>query len=1025
MGEVQDAAGVRRAPLTGIQRRLWFLNRIEPENLEYVQPVGYVLRGPLDVDALGRALAAFVDRHEALRTRFETVDGEPVQVVEEDAGFALRVLEPDGGDVRARVTEELIHPFDLSRLPLLRAVVVPTGPGEHVFAVAFHHIVFDGWSLGIMGTELPELYRAFAAGERPSLPPPVQYAAFAEREPAAGELESVRLGLDYWRGQLAGVRPLDLPADRPRPPRRSGRGAEHFFIFPDALFAAVGAACRQLRVTPYMLLLSAWAALLHRRGGATDIGFGTPVAGRALAEFQGTFGLFLNTFVVRLDLSGDPTFEELAARTRSVVTQALRHHDVPFDQVVQAVNPPRDLSRTPLFQVLFGFLDLSARTLALPGVEVHGWKLGGAGAQADLDLQVIQQGGYFGCRLIYSLDLYDADTVERLARHFLTLLEDALERPGRRLSELRVLPADERTLLVRTWNQTRATYPRECLHDLVAGVAAASPGAVAVESDAGRLTYAELDARANQLAHELLARGLGPEGRVGVCLERTPDLAVALLGVLRAGGAYVPLDAAYPAERTAYMLHDSGAAILVTGPGAATGAPFEGSTVDVRRDRALLDGRPASAPAVRSHPERLAYVIYTSGSTGRPKGVEIPHRALVNLLASVREAFGVTADDVVLATTSLSFDIAGIELYLPLLGGGRLALAPTDCVASPAAMAAAVERFRPTLLQGTPTTLRLLAQSSWPGAPGLVALSIGEVLPPAVAAGILERGVGLWNLYGPTETTIYSTGERLERGMEVTIGRPLANQTCYVLDRRLQPVPIGVPGRLHVGGAGVARGYHGRAALTAERFLPDPFGAGGRIYDTGDEARFRADGRLEFIGRADNQVKLRGVRIELGEIEHRLAAHEAVAAAAVVLREERLVAYVCARGEAPPAADLRRWLRDRLLDAMVPSDFVFLAELPRTPNGKVDRRALPEPEAPRADPTDVPASEAETALAEIWREVLELREIGRYDDFFDLGGHSLAALQVLELVRERFGVDLPPDSIFDAPTLEELAALLA
>jgi amino acid adenylation domain-containing protein len=1011
---------VRETPASSAQRRLWFLARIEPESLEYVIPFAFRMRGPLDVEALDRSLLEIVRRHEALRTRFAVRDGLPVQVVEEAPARLLRTMVAGGATAADREREagellarDLLRPFDLSCAPLLRVLLVRLDGEDHVIGFAVHHAVFDGWSVGIMGAELRALYGAFAVGAEADLDPPaLQYADMAVRPVPEGELE-------HWRRRLAGAPAvLDLPTDRPRPARRSGRGAEHAFRLEPALAAAVLELTRRHRVTPYVTLLAAFAALLRRYTGQTDLCVGSPVASRDRVQLEGTIGFLVNMLVLRLDLSGDPTFADLLGRARATVLEALGHQGVPFDRVVEAVNPPRDRSTTPLFQVMANLQRFARPVVAMHGLALEDWPMPSVSAQVDLALEVIQSRDGIDCRLVYATDLYEPATVALMGAHYVALLGEALGDPGRRLSALRLLDARERALVVGEWNRTRAAYPDACLHELVSAVARRCPDAVAAEDAGGRLTYSELEAWSNRVAHELAARGVATGAAVGVCVGRSVAMVAALLGVLKAGAAYVPVDPAFPAERMDLMLRDSGAAVVL-------------------RDGDLgVEGRSDEPPAVRARPGQLAYVMYTSGSRGRPKGVEITHRSLVNLLVAMRDELDARAEDVMLATTTVSFDIAGLELFLPLLVGARIAIAPGDCAGNPAALARAVARFRPTIMQATPTTWRLLVESGWPGAPGVRGIAIGEVLPPWLAGRLVELGVSLWNLYGPTETTIYSTGERVMPDRALAIGRPLANNTVYVLDPALEPVPIGVAGDLHIGGDGVAAGYRGRAGLTAERFVPDPFSdrPGARLYATGDRARFRPDGRLDFLGRADDQVKIHGVRIELGEVEHHLSAHEAIEGAVVDARvtargERRLVAYLRPRSAARPApAELRRWLRRHLPDAMVPPEFVFVDDFPRTPNGKLDRRALPAPPLPGVAgdrELEPPRTEAERELAAIWREVLRVDEVSVRDDFFDLGGHSMAALQVVEAIAERLGVDLPADVVFDAPTLAELAAAVA
>jgi amino acid adenylation domain-containing protein len=751
-----------------------------------------------------------------------------------------------------------------------------------------------------------------------------------------------------------------------------------------------------------MALLSGFQILLARYTGKADAPVGSPIAGRTRSELEGLIGFFVNTLVLRTDLSGDPTFSETLARARETTLGAYGHQDLPFEKLVEELAPRRDLSYSPLFQVMLVLQNAPQRAIELPGLLIEPLRAETGTAKFDLTLSLAETAEGLAGWLEYDLDLFDPATAERIAGHFGTLLEGAAADPGRRLSELPLLSEAEREQLVVDLNATGREVPEVCVHEGIAAQAARTPDAVAVTFGTESLTYRELDRRANALAHRLRDLGVGPEARVGIALERSLEMVVGVLAVLKAGGAYVPLDPSYPAERLAFMREDSGVALVL-----------EDGLGEV--------GESEHPPAGGPGPWNLAYVIYTSGSTGRPKGVQISHAALTNFLASMAERPGLGSGDVLLSVTSLSFDIAGLEIYLPLLAGGRIVLASREQAADGHALRELIAASGATVLQATPATWRLLLDAGWTGGKGLVALCGGEALPPSLAASLRERTRALWNVYGPTETTVYSTLEEIGAEPPIAIGRPVANTEVYVLDAWGNLAPAGVPGELLIGGAGLARGYLGRPELTAERFVPDPFGgAGSRLYRTGDLARFLPDGRLECVGRIDHQVKVRGFRVELGEIEAELCRHPEVAAAVVTAREERLVAYMV--GDAPIEA-LREALKSRLPAYMMPSAFVLLESLPLTPNGKVDRKALPEPGA-AAEVLAGPRTPGEELLAGIWCDVLGVERVGIHQDFFDLGGHSLIATRVVSRVRDVFGAEMPLRWLFETPTVSGLAARL-
>ncbi|HEU4561408.1 MAG TPA: non-ribosomal peptide synthase/polyketide synthase [Longimicrobium sp.] len=1029
-----------RLPLSFAQERLWFIDRLEPESATYNLPVAWRLGGALDEAALERALGEIVWRHEALRTTFAEVDGSPVQVIAPFCGFVLPVEDLSAlsetdreAALRRRAGEEAARPFDLAAGPLFRASLLQLGAEEHVLLLSMHHIVSDGWSMGVLFRELSALYEAYLAGHESPLPElPVQYADYAvwQREQLAGEVLDGQLS--YWRERLADAPALlELPTDHPRPAVQTFRGASERIALPGELLERLQALGRSEGVTLYMTLLGAFQLLLSKYSGSEDIVVGSPIAGRTREEVEGLIGFFVNTLVLRTDVSADPSFRELLGRVREVTLGAYEHQEVPFERLVAELQPERSLSHSPLFQIAFTLDNAQDTVGELAGLSVRGVGTGLEVAKFDLSLGLVAGSDGLRGGLVYSTELWEAATMQRLVGHFTRLVEQAAADPDARISRVTLLHEAERRQVVEEWNRTLVEYPTgACIHALVAARAERTPEALAVVYGEDALTYHQLDARANQLARRLVGLGAGPEVRVGICLERSPGMVVAMLAVLKAGAAYLPLDPAYPADRLAYMLGDSGARVLVTKASLRGLLPAEGvRTVLVDADAAEIAAQPDVAPRVSAASDSAAYVIYTSGSTGTPKGVEVTHRALLNLVHWHREAFAITEADRATQLAGLGFDASVWELWPYLASGAAVHLVPDEETrTSPAALGSFLLGRRITIaFAPTPLAEALLALE-WPAeAPLRLLLTGGDALLGRPRA---ELPFELVNNYGPTENTVVATsgvvGAGPGSGRAPGIGRPIHNVQAYVLDRRLEPVPAGVPGELCVGGAQVARGYLGRPGLTAERFVPDPFSAtpGARMYRTGDQVRWLASGELEFLGRADHQVKVRGFRIELGEIEGALRRSEGVADCVVVAREDvpgekRLVAYVV--GEALTAA-LRAHVRRSLPEYMVPSAFVFLDALPLTPAGKVDRKALPAPEFALLEEQSVaPRTPSEEVLAGIWAEVLRLERVGVEESFFELGGHSLLATRVVSRIREAFAVEVPLRALFEGPTVAELA----
>jgi amino acid adenylation domain-containing protein len=1027
-------------PLSFAQQRLWFIGQMEGAGAAYHLPVRLRLKGALDRESLVHALERIVARHEALRTTFPETDGVPAQRIAavEESSFPFVEHDLEGRPEAPRelgrlVAEEAGAPFDLARGPLVRGRLIRLAADDHVLLITMHHIVSDGWSMGIFSRELSALYGAFARGDADPLPPlPVQYADYAawQRRWVDGDL--LRMQADYWTETLAGAPELlELPTDHPRPARQDFAGASLQIELDEGLTAALKTLGQRHGATLYMTLLAGWAAVLARLSGQDEVVVGTPSANRGHAEIEGLIGFFVNTLPLRVDLSGSPRVGELLGRVKERSLGAQHHQDIPFEQVVERVRPVRSLAHTPLFQVMLAWQEMPGGDLELPGIAAVPLDGAGEGAAAfDLALSLAPRGGRIAGELTYATALFERATVERWVGYLRRVLQGMVAVDGGSVERLELLSAAERRRVVEEWNATDAALPAgACVHELFEAQAARTPDATALVYENEAVTYAELNERANRLAHHLAGLGVGPETRVGICLERGPEMIVSVLAVLKAGGAYVPLDPAYPAERLAYVLADAAAPVLVTQESlrAALLAGDGVAVVSVDRDGARIAAESAENPERGVSPDHLAYVIYTSGSTGRPKGVMVPHRGVPNLAYALARRFGIDGTSRVLQFASLSFDAAVAEVFEALLSGAALVLAPREALLPGPGLLETLRRGRVTVATLPPPVLAVLSPDDLPALRTVV--SAGEAVDAATVTR-WSAGRAFVNAYGPTEITVCATSARCEAdGRVPAIGRPLENVRAYVLDAFGQPAPIGVPGELYVGGVGVVRGYLGRAGLTAEKFVPDPFGGetGARLYRTGDRVRWSAGGELEFLGRVDEQVKVRGFRIEPGEIEARLAEHAGVREAVVLVREDasaekRLVAYVVGNATADAEA-LRAHLSKRLPEYMVPAAYVRLDALPLTPNGKVDRRSLPAPEgdAFAARGYEAPSNKAEETVAAIWAELLGAEQVGRRDHFFELGGHSLLAVRVVSRVRQSLRVEAAPSDLFERPVLADFA----
>ncbi len=1049
----------RVLPLSFAQQRLWFLDRLQPGSPVYNIPTAFRLAGQLNVAVLEQSLSEIAHRHEALRTTFTMgTDGQPAQVVAPATRMTAPIVELEHlsktereAETRRLAVEEARRPFDLTRGPLLRTTLLRMGKTEHILLLTMHHIVSDGWSEGLFLQEMTMLYKAFLAGKPSPLPElPLQYADFAvwQREWLSGEVLEPQLA--YWKEQLGGELPvLELPTDRPRLPVQTFRGTVHSFAVSKTLHEALKVLSQQEGVTLFMTLLAAFKVLLYRYTEQTDILVGTPIANRNRSEIEGLIGFFVNTLVLRTDLSGNPTFRDLLGRVREVALGAYTHQNLPFGELVEALQPQRDLSYQPLFQVMFVLQNALLETQELPGLTLMPLEVESGTAKFDLTLFLRETEHGLAGRLEYSTDLFDAATMTRMAGHFQTLLAGIITQPKQPLSELPLLTETERQQLLIEWNDTTTKYPQEqCIHQLFEAQVKRTPDAVAVVFEEEQLTYQELNLRANQLAHYLQTLDIGPEILVGIYMERSLEMVVGLLGVLKAGGAYVPLDPQLPPDRLAFILAETHSPVLLTQQQLAEKLPELGTHV-ICLDTSWKDFAQASQENCVSKviAEDLVYVIFTSGSTGQPKGVAIEHRQLFNYLNGILARLELPTGASLATVSTLAADLGNTAIFPSLCTGGCLHMISQERAFDPNALADYFCRYPIDFLKIVPSHMAALLTASHPEQilPGQCLVLGGEATGWDLIKKLLSLApdCAIFNHYGPTETTVGVTTYRLaqdqpKRKMKdngqttIPLGRPMANIQIYLLDSYRQPVPIGVPGELYISGNSLGRGYLNRPDLTAEKFIPNPFSdkPGAGLYKTGDLARYLPDGNIEFLGRIDYQVKIRGFRIEMGEIETVLAGHPAVRETIVIAREDQpgdkcLVAYLVPDREQTPAiSELRSFLKEKLPDYMIPSAFVILEILPLTSNGKIDRSTLPAPEGIRPQLETayvVPRFETERFIANVWREKLRVDKVGIYDNLFDLGGHSLLTMQIYSKLQKRYGQELSLVDMFQYPTIHALA----
>ncbi|NEU74383.1 amino acid adenylation domain-containing protein [Hassallia byssoidea VB512170] len=1030
------------------QQRLWFLDSLAPRNPFYNVSTALRLTGRLNFTALTQTFNELVRRHEILRTTFVMVEGQPVQVIAPTLIIPLRVIdlrnqfESQEREIQARrfASEEAQRSFNLTTGLLLRLTLLQLDEAEYVLLLNLHHIVADGWSIGVLIKELGTLYKAFLEDKRSPLPElPIQYADFAEwqREWLQGDVLQTQLA--YWHHHLEGISVLNLPTDRLRPAVPTYKGAKQFIQLPPYLTQALETLSHQEGVTLFMTLLAAFQTLLYRYTQQEDIAIGSPIANRNRSELEGLIGFFVNTLVLRTDLSGNPTFQELLNRVRKVTLSAYAYQDLPFEKLVEELHQERDLSCHPLFQVVFSLQNTPIEALELPGLTLSQFEFDSKTAKLDLEFHLWQDLESLKGQVVYSTDLFDDSTITRMLGHFQTLLESIVVNPKQRLCDLSILTKAERHQLLIEFNQNKFKIPNQkskieqCFHQLFEAIVAESPNAIALVFEHQQLTYRELNNRANQLAHYLQQLGVVPDVLVGICVERSLEMIIGLLAILKAGGAYLPLDPSLPQSRFNFILKDAKVSVLLTQKKLLKHfQDFSNPIICIDENWATITQHSQENPTSCVTSDNLAYVIYTSGSTGQPKGVLIKHRGLFNLASAQIEVFNLQPNNRILQFASLSFDASIFEIVMALTAGATLYLAKKESLLPGKALLQLLREKAITHVTLPPAVLAVLPPESLPALQTIICA--GELCSQDIIKRWWSSNRRFFNAYGPTEATVWSTVAEINTLDEKpSIGRPIANTQIYILDKYLQPVPIGITGELYIGGEGVAEGYLNRPELTETRFLQETGFLPTRLYKSGDLACYRVDGNIEFLGRIDNQVKIRGFRIELSEIETVLMMHQSVEKAVVIAKEKMsgdryLVAYIIPTKQPATTSKLREFLKEKLPEYMIPAAFVVLDSLPLTPNGKLDRLALTALDTTNRsiDKTYIaPRNPTELTLAKIWAEVLQIERVGIYDNFFDLGGNSLLTVRLLEQIHKQFERELPLYTIFLNPTIESFANSLS
>jgi amino acid adenylation domain-containing protein len=1065
---ISDQAEVFVFPASFAQQRLWFLDQYTPENPFYNVVTALRLTGSLNITALEQTFNKIVQRHETLRTTFAAVAGQPMQVISPDSQINLQILDLQHLPPEQRQTEaqkitaaESLRPFNLSTGPLMRVTILRLTDSEHILLLNMHHIASDDWSIGVLIREIQAIYTALINQQPSPLPElSLQYADFAEwqREWLQGEVLETQLA--YWRQQLRGISVLNLQTDRPAPARQNYRGKTQYLEIPKQLQDSLLAMSQQAGATLFMTLLATFQTLLYRYTGQADIVVGSPIANRNLSEIEALIGFFVNTLVLRTDCSGNPTFRDFLGRVREVTLGAYAHQDLPFEKLVEELHPERSLNRHPLFQVVFGLQNAPVDELELPELKLSSFHLETQTTRFDFELHLWEAADKFRSRYgeqweyseglrgvaVYNPDLFDEITIARMLKHFKMLLESIVANPEQRIANLAFLNEDEMNQLLQEWNDTRTDYPQnKCIHQLFEERVEQHAEDVAVTCDSQQLTYKELNSKANQLARYLQKQGVGAEVLVGLCAEKSIDLIVGMLAVLKAGGAYLPLDPSYPGDRLNLMLEDARIKVLLIQDKLSENfRDFSDSVIKCDRDWEQIARESTENLTNTVTADNLAYIIYTSGSTGKPKGVAVTHKA-VNRLVLNTNYIKIEPTDKIAQASNASFDAATFEIWGALLNGAQLAIISTNITLSPHDLALELRQQKITILFLTTALFQQIARVLPQAFNSLRCLLFGgEVADVRCVRKVLKQlqTTKLIHVYGPTENTTFSAYYPVrdvpETATSIPIGRPIANTQIYLLDAQLQPVAIGIPGELYLGGDGLARGYLNRPDLTAAAFIRDRFSKkpDSYLYKTGDLCRYRVDGNIEFLGRADNQVKIRGYRIELAEIEAALCQHPQVSEAAVIVREDipddkHLAAYVIpdsinkkSETQNLKSSDLRQFLKQKLPGYMVPATYAVLESMPLTPNGKVDRRLLPQIDTDREDITVncvEPRNDIEEVLAKIWAKVLGKQQLSIYDNFFELGGHSLLATQLISRIRDALQVELPVSNLFEAPTVASLA----
>jgi amino acid adenylation domain-containing protein len=1031
--------------LSFAQQRLWFLDQLEGVNDNYNLFQALQIQGSLNLPALEKAINGIIERHEVLRTNFPIKGEYPLQAI---ASYELQKIpvidlqelseEEQTFQVEKLINQEAQTPFDLTKDILLRSKIICLGEQSHILLLTMHHIASDGGSFSILTKELSSLYEAECLGKPyPLAPLSIQYADFAvwQRKCLTGAV--LEKHLTYWKKQLADVTPLlSLPTDYPRPPLQSFQGDTFHFSLDQELELKLRNLSQKEGTTLFITILTAFKILLWYYSSQEDIVVGSPITNRNRPEIEPLIGFFVNNLVLRTKIDANLNFCELLQKVHRTTLEAYEHQDLPFEKLVEELKPERNLSYSPLFQVMLAFNNNEAKTWNLPGLKISPLPINNKTAKFDLILSIRETSQKLLASWEYNTDLFKNSTIERMTEHFQVLLKEFVSNPLQPISQLSLLTATESQQILRDWNQTQSNYVYQPVYKLFEAQAEKTPAQIAVIFQEQKLTYGELNQKVNQLAHYLQKLGVKSETLVGVYVQRSLEMLITLLGILKAGGTYLALDHSYPQQRIAYMLEDSQPFLLLTSKELLSRLPdYHGKIIVWEKDREEIESQSKDNLISEINLSNLAYLIYTSGSTGNPKGVQISHQSLTNLLQSMLMALGLTPKDVLLAITTISFDIAAVELYLSLIIGAKLVIASTEVTLDGQQLQKAIAQHQVTVMQATPTTWQMLIQAGWQSntETRLKILCTGEALSQQLAQELIGRSEQVWNLYGPTEATIWSTTYHVENlpdnsSSYIPIGRPLANTEIYILNRYLKPLPIGIRGELYIGGKGIARGYLNRKKLTAEKFMNNPYGKG-KLYKTGDLAKYLEDGNIEFLGRIDNQVKLRGFRIELGEIEANLNHYPQIKESIVIAKENEqgdkyLVAYLINKDKdnQPKIKELREFLGQKLPDYMIPSAFVFLDQFPLTPNGKIDKRELPEPDfqSSKEEKFIAPRNEIEIKLAKIWQEVLRREKIGINDNFFALGGHSLSATQVVSRIRHIFGTEFPLKYLFEFPTIREL-----